>query len=113
MIYLYFYRDFGQYLRDQIKIAFLKGENTKLEDKEKCKRHYESLDRLASNYYGKKYPHNFKKTAIGLSPEVCRAALTTEFQQFLQEEDLGFFARFKRKIKSTIAHYSRQPKPEL
>lgn len=110
--YFYFYRDFGQHLRDQVKIAFLKGENTKIEDKEKCKRQYESLDRLASNYYGKKYPHGFKKTSSGLSPEACNAALTIEFQEFIKEEDLGFFAKFKKKVKNTFSHYSNQPKPE-
>jgi hypothetical protein len=103
MTALYFCRDLGQHIRNEVKIAFSKGEISTIEDKEKCQRYYESLDKLASNYYGNKYPCKFTTTASGLKPEQCTLALSPEIQKLLQYKKLGFLSKFKQKIKNTFS----------
>lgn len=96
------YRDLGQHLRVQIKLAFAKGEASRIKDKNICEKNYESLDKLASDYYAKKYPTTFKKTSTGLSLELCQLALSIEGQQALQRNKLGFYERVKESAKRIL-----------
>lgn len=104
-----FSSDLGQHIRDQVKIAFAKGESSKIENKEKCQRNLESLERLASNYYAKKYPYDVKETATGMSLEQCHEALSQDFLKFVEEQKKASgFAKFKQKLKMTFIKYSQK-----
>ena len=101
-----FYSDLGQHLRDQVKVFFPKGESSKIADPEECLKRIESLERIANNFYGKKYPTNCKTTATGLTPEQCAVANTTEFMQALEQNKLGFFGQLKEKFKDLFSRSS-------
>ncbi|KAJ8674100.1 hypothetical protein QAD02_005362 [Eretmocerus hayati] len=57
-------QDLGQHIRDRVKIAFAKGENSKIDDRQRCQEYYESLNRITLNHYKNKYPCPFKKTPV-------------------------------------------------
>ncbi|KAK0087031.1 hypothetical protein PV325_001875 [Microctonus aethiopoides] len=80
-------RDLGQYIRDQVKIAFSKGDVATAFDKTKCDRNYNILKLIASNHYGKLYPRTQNSTATGLTSEQCHIALSEGFGKFMQEEN--------------------------
>lgn len=64
-------------------------------------KYYESLDKLASNYYYNKYPATFKKTSTGLTSDQCNAALSPEVQEYFQTKKQGLFSRIAQKVKKT------------
>ncbi|KYQ58887.1 putative S-adenosyl-L-methionine-dependent methyltransferase CG14683 [Trachymyrmex zeteki] len=70
--------DLGQHIRDQLRIAFSKGEAANQPNPEQCNRYYTSLKRISSNYYGQLYKRSLLNTASGLSREQCNLALTPE-----------------------------------
>ncbi|XP_058796744.1 ubiquinol-cytochrome-c reductase complex assembly factor 2 [Phymastichus coffea] len=88
----------------------VEGENSKLQNQELCEQNYQSLDKIASNYYAKKYPHNFKKTSTGLSQELCSLAMNHEVQKALQLEleNSGFFSKVKNSVKHIVNKYRDQ-----
>ncbi|XP_063985365.1 ubiquinol-cytochrome c reductase complex assembly factor 2 [Diachasmimorpha longicaudata] len=94
-------RDLAQHIRDQIKIAYSKGEIQQSQvNQEQCDRYYHSLRRLASNQYAQLYVRASTATASGLSTEQCNLALTPELQEYFLEEDKSrfekIFAKFKK-----------------
>lgn len=91
--------DLGQHIRDQVKIAFSKGEGTNQIDPILCDRYYASLTKLASNHYGKIYARVFSNSASGLNREQCNMALSPEMQEYFQEEEKSFFTRITRRLK--------------
>ncbi|XP_043274410.1 ubiquinol-cytochrome-c reductase complex assembly factor 2 [Venturia canescens] len=99
-------RDLGQHIRDNLKVAFAKGPHSEI-NQEQCDRYYNSLKRLASNYYGQHYPRTNKSTASGLSAEECNIALSPEFEEYFKEEELGIlkrnFVRLKKRYGSTAS----------
>lgn len=90
-------RDLSQHIRDQIKIAFAKGDIPRA-NQDQCNRYYESLTRLSINKYGNRYKRKFDTTATGLTHDQCNLALTPEFLEALHEEETTYFQRIKRKV---------------
>lgn len=91
--------DLGQHIRDQVKIAFSKGEGSNQIDPILCDQYYNSLKRIASNHYGKIYTRVFSNTASGLSREHCNVILSPEMQEYFAEEEKGFIHRVIRRFK--------------
>lgn len=90
----------GQHIRDQIKVAFAKGEISQTQsDKAQCDRYYASLKRLASNQYAIQYPRILNSTASGLTAEQCNLALSPELQDYFLEDDLSLAQKLVRKFK--------------
>lgn len=94
--------DLGQHIRDQLKIAFVKGEAASQPNPEQCDRYYSSLKRISSNYYGQLYKRSLLSTASGLNREQCNLALTPEMLEYLKEEDKGFLRRFYGTIRNFV-----------
>ncbi|XP_015512855.2 ubiquinol-cytochrome-c reductase complex assembly factor 2 [Neodiprion pinetum] len=88
-------KDLGQHIRDQVKLAFSKGDLNNVDEK-RCDSYYNSLERIASNRYGKLYKRSFNSTASGLTQEQCNAVLSPEFLELWQEEERGFLSRTAR-----------------
>ncbi|XP_043258127.1 ubiquinol-cytochrome-c reductase complex assembly factor 2 [Colletes gigas] len=85
-------RDLSQHIRDQVKLAFTKGETSQL-DKEVCDRYYMSLKRITSNYYGQMYTRTHTSSASGLSKEQCNLALSPEMLEYFNDLDKGILVR--------------------
>ena len=102
--FLFQFRDLSQHIRDQVKIAFSKGEALNPVEQERCNRYYRSLKRLCTNQYGNRYKRPLNTTATGLTHDQCNLALTPEVQDLLKEESQGFLGRFintfRRKAKN-------------
>jgi len=92
----------SQYIRDQVKVAFSKGDATNPPDLERCNRYYLSLTKISSNYYGQHYKRSLLSTASGLSKEHCNVALSPEMLEYLMEEEKGTFRKYYRKLKNII-----------
>lgn len=97
-----FFSDLGQHIRDQLKIAFAKGDITVQSDLERCNRYYASLKRISSNHYGQKYKRTLLSTASGLDKEQCNLALTPEMLEYFAEEDKGMVVRYYNKLKKLV-----------
>ncbi|XP_050460932.1 ubiquinol-cytochrome-c reductase complex assembly factor 2 [Cataglyphis hispanica] len=95
--------DLGQHIRDQLKIAFAKGDASQ-QNVEQCNRYYSSLKRISSNHYGQFYKRSLLSTASGLSREQCTLALTPEMLDYLKEEDKGIFRRAYGKIRNIVKY---------
>ncbi|XP_012153620.2 ubiquinol-cytochrome-c reductase complex assembly factor 2 [Megachile rotundata] len=85
--------DLGQHIRDQLKIAFARGETTDPADRELCDRYYKSLKRICSNYYGQKYVRTRTSTASGLEREHCNLALSPEMLEYFEERNKNILSR--------------------
>ncbi|GFR01262.1 ubiquinol-cytochrome-c reductase complex assembly factor 2 [Trichonephila clavata] len=92
-------RDLGEFIRQQVAKEFAQGEASTVQDIKECEKKLESLNRLASNHYGKKFPWNDKSTVCGLSVDDCRKVLSTENLKLLSESKLSFIDRVKGMIK--------------
>ncbi|CAK1583245.1 unnamed protein product [Parnassius mnemosyne] len=79
-------RDLGKFIRDKVKAAFETTEKQNL-DSELCNRQYNSLNRIADNYYKNKYKRLRTSTATGLSTEECNLILSNEVLAYLKEEN--------------------------
>ena len=90
--------DLGQHIRDQLKIAFARGEATTHVDRELCDRYYMSLKRICSNHYGQKYARSHSSTASGLTKDQCNLALRPEMLEYFEERSKGIFTRACSKI---------------
>lgn len=85
-------RDLGKFIRNQVKKAFESTEPQNL-DSELCNRQYNSLNKLADNYYRNKYKRTKTSTSTGLSTEECNVILSSEVLEYLKEENKGFFRK--------------------
>lgn len=97
--YIFLCRDLSQHIRDQIKIAFSKGEAQNRVDQEQCNRYLNSLKRLSANQYANLYPRNSTSTASGLTHDQCNLALTPELQEHFEEEDQSYLRKLMKKVK--------------
>ncbi|KAL7297179.1 hypothetical protein TKK_0009592 [Trichogramma kaykai] len=105
--------EFGAYLREQVKIAFAKGDNSKIENKEECLKNLEALERLANNHYQKKYPITpTDKTASGLTLEQCQFVLSKEYLDYAAKRKLGFFQRLGESVKNIYFQYQTPSQTE-
>lgn len=96
------FSDLGQHIRDQVKIAFAKGDATNQSDLERCNRYYMSLKKLSSNYYGQNYKRTLFSTASGLKKEECNLALTPDMLKYFNEEDKNLARRYYNKLKNIV-----------
>lgn len=94
------FRDLGQHIRDQVKIAFTRGDATNQLNPEQCNRYYSSLNRIALNYHGQLYKRTLLSSASGLNKEHCNFALTPEMLEYLKEEDSGVINKFYKRVKN-------------
>ncbi|XP_041969609.1 probable methyltransferase-like protein 15 homolog [Aricia agestis] len=79
-------RDLGKFIRDKVKVAFEASNKDNL-DSELCTRQYNSLNKLADNFYHNKYKRTKFSTATGLSIEECNVILSNEVLEYLKEEN--------------------------
>lgn len=91
-------RDLGKFIRDKVKLAF-ESDNKQNLDSDLCKRQYNTLNKLADNYYKNKYKRKFNSTATGLSNEECNLVLSDVVLEYLKEENKGFFSKVLNKAK--------------
>ncbi|KPI95275.1 Uncharacterized protein C6orf125 [Papilio xuthus] len=89
-------RDLGKFIRDKVKAAFETSQTQNL-DTDLCNRQYNSLNRLADNYYKNKYKRLKTSTATGLNTEECNLMLSNEVLTYLKEENKGFFKKIFNK----------------
>ncbi|KOX77270.1 putative methyltransferase-like protein 15 like protein [Melipona quadrifasciata] len=61
-------RDLAQHIRDQLKLAFAKGEASEV-NREQCDRYYMILKKISTNHYGQMYNRTFSSTATGLTKD--------------------------------------------
>lgn len=78
-------RDLAQHIRDQLKLAFAKGEASEV-NREQCDRYYKILKKISSNHYGQMYSRTLSSTATGLTKDQCNLLLTPEAQDHFSED---------------------------
>lgn len=78
----------GEQIRKQVKILSNPAGLT-AEANIELNAQIDSLERLASNIYAKKYQRRYASTATGLSAEQCSQVLSSEFLQYLNDEKVG------------------------
>lgn len=66
-------------------------------DSEHCNRQYNTLNKIADNYYRDKYKRTRHSTGTGLSTEECNIILSSEVLDYLKEENKGFFGKIFNK----------------
>ncbi|CAF4797327.1 unnamed protein product [Pieris macdunnoughi] len=92
-------RDLGKLIRDTVKRAFELSNSQDL-NSEFCNQQYNSLNKLADNYYKKKYKRIRQSSATGLNTEECNIILSNEVLDYLKEENKSFFHKiFKKDLK--------------
>ncbi|XP_047504325.1 probable methyltransferase-like protein 15 homolog [Pieris napi] len=79
-------RDLGKLIRDTVKRAFELSNSQDL-NSEFCNQQYNSLNKLADNYYKKKYKRIRQSSATGLNTEECNIILSNEVLDYLKEEN--------------------------
>ncbi|XP_012269661.2 ubiquinol-cytochrome-c reductase complex assembly factor 2 [Athalia rosae] len=94
-------KDLGQHIRDQVKLAFAKGDLNQV-DEERCERYYNSLRRIATNTHNTSYKRSLTSTASGLSQEHCNLALSPEFLEYWKEEDRNLISKLFRKQRKNV-----------
>jgi len=95
------YRDLGQHIRKEVAAAFTTGDSYR-GDVTECLRKYESLKRLADNYYGNKYRRSINKSASGLSLNHCTVVLANESLQIINKQDVGFVQATVARVKKSV-----------
>ncbi|XP_076750334.1 ubiquinol-cytochrome c reductase complex assembly factor 2-like [Xylocopa sonorina] len=101
-------RDLAQHIRDQLKLAFAKGEASEV-NREECDRYYKSLKRICSNHYGQMYKRTFSNSATGLTREQCNLMLSPEALKIIEEDSRGFFSRtFSRLSRKNVEKDSKK-----
>uniref|UniRef100_A0A2L2YDI3 Mitochondrial nucleoid factor 1 n=1 Tax=Parasteatoda tepidariorum TaxID=114398 RepID=A0A2L2YDI3_PARTP len=88
-------RDLGEVIRQQVAKEFSRGEATNISNLKECEKKLESLNRLASNYYGTKYKRGKYVSASNLTLEQCREVLSTEGLKRIEESKYSIFERIK------------------
>ncbi|CAL1265646.1 unnamed protein product [Larinioides sclopetarius] len=88
-------RDLGEFIRQQIGKEFSQGEASNIQNLKECEKKLESLNRLASNHYGKQFKRSKYATATGLSLEECKQLLSTEGLERINRSKLSILERVK------------------
>lgn len=87
-----YYRDLGDRIRLCIKAAF-NTEQGFTGDLKECQQKYESLNRLISNQHGNLFKRNKTHSSTGLTAQECNLVLSSDFLEYLQQEERSIFAR--------------------
>lgn len=93
----FFFRDLGQYIRDQLKKNFSSGDITSSASEKECDRVYKSLKRLSENHHLNLYKRHSQTSATGLTAEQCNAILSDEHLAYLNQKETNIFKRLLRK----------------
>lgn len=80
-------RDLGEHLREQLKSALGTANIATVAGNENLDKQIEALDRLSTNIYADKYPRVHSSTASGLSGSQCSQILSSEFLQYLKQQN--------------------------
>ncbi|NXH38288.1 UQCC2 factor, partial [Dicaeum eximium] len=91
-------RDLGAFVRQRVAQAFREGENTQISDPEACDQMYESLVRIHTNFYKKKYPRLKDTTFTGVTLEDCRTILATDILKQMGDGKKGTWKRLREKF---------------
>lgn len=104
------YRDLGEHIRKQVGAAFSAGDSFR-GDASLCLKKYESLKRLADDYYYKKYKCTIKSSASGLSAQHCSTVLSGESLELLKEKNENLVTSTFNKVKSKFKTSDEQQNP--
>ncbi|GBN22985.1 Ubiquinol-cytochrome-c reductase complex assembly factor 2 [Araneus ventricosus] len=88
-------RDLGEFIRQLVAKEFSRGEASTIQNLKECEKKLESLNRLASNYYGKQFKRSKYVSATGLSLEECKQVLSTEGLEKINRSKLSFLEKVK------------------
>lgn len=86
------FRDLGRYLRDNVKKFFDQGEVTSL-DENKCLKKLNALERLCANTHFTKYKRELNSSSTGLTSNQCSQVLSSDFLEYLENQDKGFVSK--------------------
>lgn len=90
---LFYSRDLGQYIRDQVKLKFGSGVVSPDINEKECENTYNSLKKIADNHYFELYKRNSDTSATGLNAEQCNSILSTEFLNYINKKDKSLFKK--------------------
>ena len=88
-------RDLGLYIRRRIAEGFRQGDASEI-DVAECDRIYNSLHRIASNHFRRKYPRLRDNTFSGLNLEDCRIMNSSDSLEESQSGKFKFGNIFQR-----------------
>lgn len=89
---IYFHRDLGEHLREQLKTT-LRSTSKTIQSDDILNKQFEALERISNNVYATKYKRARNSTATGLSGEQCNQVLSSEFLEYLNEDKPGLFGQ--------------------
>ncbi|XP_026469337.1 ubiquinol-cytochrome-c reductase complex assembly factor 2-like [Ctenocephalides felis] len=95
-------RDLGRYLRDNVKSFFVQGEITPVDEVD-CLKKISALERLSANTYFLKYKRENNSSSTGLTSEQCSQVLSSDFLEYLENEDKGFISKLIPEVKPAEA----------
>lgn len=107
MFFFFLLRDLGEHIRKEVAAAFSFGDSFR-GDTSACLKKYESLKRLADNYYCNKYKRSIQSSASGLSIHHCTSVLSKESLDHLQKQNGNFITQTVDKIKSKFSKTATQ-----
>lgn len=88
-------RDLGEFIRQQVAKEFSQGGASNISNIKECERKLQSLNRLATNYYGNKYKFTKEATASTLTLEECKRMLSTDTLKEFNAKKLSFRDKLK------------------
>ncbi|KAL3859263.1 hypothetical protein ACJMK2_009490 [Sinanodonta woodiana] len=91
-------RNIAELIRKKVADGFRQGEHTTV-DFEKCDRAFESLQKINTDFYKKKYFREAKKGATGLDAAMCSYVTSNEGIKQMNEENKGMIGRLLGKIR--------------
>ncbi|GAU87844.1 hypothetical protein RvY_00640 [Ramazzottius varieornatus] len=93
-------RDLGKHLRVKVSEAFKMGDATRIADPAKCDADLAALNRIADNYYGKKFHRGRTTGAMGYNADKCSAIVSTHMLIAINEKQPGWFSRLRSRMKA-------------
>nr|ATN38464.1 mitochondrial ubiquinol-cytochrome-c reductase complex assembly factor 2 [Sparus aurata] len=104
-------RDLGTFLRQKVAVGFREGENTQIQDPEKCDQMYESLARINTNVYKQRFPRVRDTSFTGVTVEECKLLLSGNVQQ-MDEEKKGLWKKLMERFSKSQEDVPRRKAPE-
>ncbi|KAK3611447.1 hypothetical protein CHS0354_027172 [Potamilus streckersoni] len=91
-------RNIAELIRKKVADGFKQGEHTAI-DLDKCDRAYESLQKINTDFYKKKYFRETKRGVTGLEATMCSYVISNEGIKQMNEENKGMIRRILSKIR--------------
>ncbi|CAC5382654.1 MNF1 [Mytilus coruscus] len=89
-------RDLGSYIRKVVGERFKLGEASQIDEKE-CKRQYNALQKINTDYYKMKYEITLRRGCTGLSADELHEHLSTKSMEEMSRDE-GIFTRMKKSL---------------